>query len=100
MKTILIKCTGKFCYRQGNFRNTEAATGGALNFTEIKIHKIHWKTPMPVSFSVKLQAKPFFKCEIFKTPFLQATVSQNMKACNRWTNNMPWLGVFSEELIP
>ena len=27
---ILIDCAGKFCYRQGNFQNTEAATGGVL----------------------------------------------------------------------
>ena len=32
---ILIDCTGKFCYLHGNFRNTEAATRGALkNFTK------------------------------------------------------------------
>ena len=28
--TILIDCAGKFCHRQGNFQNTEAATGGVL----------------------------------------------------------------------
>ena len=33
--TILINCTGKFCYRHGNFQNTEAATEGFLkNFTK------------------------------------------------------------------
>ena len=38
MKAILISCTGKFCYRHGDFQNTEAASGGVLNFTGIKIH--------------------------------------------------------------
>ena len=39
---ILINCTGKFCYRYGNFQNTEAVTGGALkNFTKV--------SPMPES---------------------------------------------------
>ena len=28
--TILINCTGKFCYGQGDFQNTEAATRGVL----------------------------------------------------------------------
>ena len=33
--TILINCTGKFCYRHGNFQNTEATTGGVLkSFTK------------------------------------------------------------------
>ena len=33
---ILINCTGKFCYRHGNFQNTEAATEGFLeNFTNL-----------------------------------------------------------------
>ena len=32
---ILSNCTGKFCYRYGNFQNTEAATKGFLkNFTK------------------------------------------------------------------
>ena len=35
--TILINCTGKFCYRHGNFQNTEAATVGFLkNLTKFK----------------------------------------------------------------
>ena len=33
---ILINCTGKFCYRHGNFQNTEAATGGFLKI-QIKV---------------------------------------------------------------
>ena len=28
--TIFINCTGKFCYGDGNFQNTEAATGSVL----------------------------------------------------------------------
>ena len=33
--TILINCTGKFCYRRGKFQNTETASGGVLkNFTK------------------------------------------------------------------
>ena len=35
MKTILINCTGKFCYLHRNFQNTEAANGTVLkNFTK------------------------------------------------------------------
>ena len=33
---ILINCTGKFCYRHGNFQNAEAATERFLkNFTKL-----------------------------------------------------------------
>ena len=35
-EAILINCTGKFCYRHGNFQNTEAATEGFLkNLTKL-----------------------------------------------------------------
>ena len=27
---VLMKCTGKFCYRHGKFQKTEAAAGGVL----------------------------------------------------------------------
>ena len=74
---ILINCTGKFCYRYGNFQNTEAVTGGVLkSFTKftglipaslLKKRLRHWC--FPVNFVTFL-----------RTPFLQATVSQNMKA--------------------
>ena len=33
--TVLINCTGKFCYQREKFQNTEAATGGVLrSFTK------------------------------------------------------------------
>ena len=31
---ILINCTGKFCYRHGNFQNTEAVTEGFLKISQ------------------------------------------------------------------
>ena len=33
---MILNCTGKFCYRQGNFHNTEAATGSVLKI-QIKV---------------------------------------------------------------
>ena len=71
--TILINCTGKFCFRHGNFQNTEAATEGILrNFT-----KFTGKRLCQVFFLLKLQANFMKKetstqilfcelCEIFK----------------------------------
>ena len=81
-----MNCTGKF--RQ--FQNTEAANGGfSKNFT-----KFTGKHLCQNSFLIKLQASgpqlikketptQVFFCKLyvfFRTPFLQATVSQNMKA--------------------
>ena len=74
--TILINCAGKFCYRYGNFQNTEAATESFLK-------KITKCTGRPGALLKKrLQHK--FVCvnfvKYFRTTFLQRTVSQNMKA--------------------
>ena len=84
------RCTGKFCYRYGHFQNTEAVTGSVrksftkitgkhlcqgLFFNKVAVMKLqgfikketHWC--FPVNF-----------VKFLRTPFLQATVSQNMKA--------------------
>ena len=44
IKTIIINCTGKFCYWHGHFRNTAAAGSGILkNFTKIRErHMCHY----------------------------------------------------------
>ena len=44
IKTIIINCTGKFCYWHGHFRNTAAAGSGVLkNFTKIRErHMCHY----------------------------------------------------------
>ena len=73
-EAILINCTGKFCYRHGNFQNTEAATEGFLkNFAKLiskrlcqrpdarGLQFIKKKTPTQVLFCEL--------CEIFKSNF-------------------------------
>ena len=70
-------CTGKFCYRHGNFQNTEEATGSVL--------KIQIKTYARVSFLIKLQGLglryfPVNFVNFLRIPFHKATVSEKMKA--------------------
>ena len=48
MILIKVNCTGKFCYRHGNFQTTEAVTGGVLK-NQIKVSQNHGKTPNPWS---------------------------------------------------
>ena len=92
---ILIKCSGKLCYRHGNIQNTEAATGGVLKI-QIKVSQNSWEnTYARVSFLIKLQALdlqlylkkrlrhrclPVNFVKFLRTPFWKAAVSQNMKA--------------------
>ena len=88
---ILINCTGKFCYRHGNFQNTEAATEGSLkNFTKLIgkhlcqnlfLNEVAGLRPANL-FKKKLPHKCFSVnfVKFLRTTFLQATVSQNMKA--------------------
>ena len=55
--TILINCTGKFCYWHGNFQNAEAAIVGVLkSFTKF--------TGKPLCQSIKLQA--YFRGSLFR----------------------------------
>ena len=82
MKTILIDCTGKLCYRHGNFRNTEAATGGVLkNFT--KFTEKHLCQSFFFNKAATLLKKREL-CEFFRTPFCASDCfskheSENMK---------------------
>ena len=87
--TILINCTGKFCYRHENFQNTEAATEGFLeNFTKfigkclcqsLFFNKVAGLRPANL-----LERRLRHKCfsmnfvKFLRTTFLQATVYQNM----------------------
>ena len=59
-------CAGKFCYRHGNFHNTEAATGGAL---KIQI-KVSQNSREDTYASVSLIIVIFLRI-----PFWKATVS-------------------------
>ena len=86
---ILINCAGKFCYRHGNFQNTEAATEGFLkNFTKfigkclcqsLFLNKVGGRRPANL-----LERRLRHKCfsanfvKFLRTTFLQATVSHNM----------------------
>ena len=84
--TILINCTGKFCYRHGNFQNTEAATEGFLkNFTKFKgkhlcqsllFNKVAGLRPANL-FKKRLRRNCFSVnfVKFLRTTFLQATVS-------------------------
>ena len=85
-------CTGKFCYRHGNFHNTEAATGGALK-TQIKsFTKFTGKRPSQRLFFNKvvglrsttlLKNRLRHRCfpvKFLRIPFWKVTVSKNMKA--------------------
>ena len=84
---ILINCTGKFCYRHGNFQKTEAARGvfkSLTKFTRKHLWRV-WCTPGLWSATL-LKKRLRHRCfsvnfvKSLRTPFLQATVSQNMKA--------------------
>ena len=69
--TILINCTGKFCYGHRNFQNTEAATGGILkNFT--KFTGKHLCQSLFFNIVAGLRAAEVVSCEIceiFKNTF-------------------------------
>ena len=49
------KCTGKFCYRHGDFHNTEAATGGAPKIQIRVSQDLPENTYASVSFLIKLE---------------------------------------------
>ena len=89
--TILSNCTGKFCYRYGNFQNTEAATEGFLNnFTKLigkrLCQSLFFNKVAGLRPADLLKKRLRHKCfsvgfvKFLRTTFLQATVSQNMKA--------------------
>ena len=90
--TILINCTGKFCYWCGNFQNTEAASEAFLkNFTKfigkrlcqsLFFNKVAGLRPANL-LKKRLRHKCFSVnfVKLLKTDFLQATVSQNMEGC-------------------
>ena len=72
---ILINCTGKFCYRHGNFQKTEAARGvfkSLTKFTRKHLWRV-WCTPGLWSATLlkKRLRQMFFceLCEIFKNTF-------------------------------
>ena len=89
--TILINCTGKFCYWRGNLQNTEAASEGFLkNFTKfigkrlcqsLFFNKVAGLRPANL-LKKRLRHKCFSVnfVKFLRTDFLQATVSQNMEA--------------------
>ena len=55
-----VTSTGKFCYQDGNFQNTEAATRGVLK-TQIKVSQnSREKTYARISFLVKLKGLGLF----------------------------------------
>ena len=88
---ILINCTGKLCYRHGNFQNTEAATEGFLkNFAKFigkrLCQSLFFNKVADLRPANLLKKRLRHKCfsvnfvKFLRTTFLQATVSQNMKA--------------------
>ena len=89
--TILINCTGKFCWRHGNVQNTEAATEGFLkNFTKFIGKRLYQSLIFNKVAALRpanlLKKRLRHKCfsvnfvKFLRITFLQATVSQNMKA--------------------
>ena len=89
--TILINYTGKFCYQHGNFQYTEAATEGFLkNFIKFigkrLCQSIFFNKVASLRPANLLKKRLRHKCfsvnfvKSLRTTFLQATVSQNMKA--------------------
>ena len=89
--TILINCTGKFCYRHGNFQNKGAATEAFLkNFTNFigkrlcqslffnKVAGLRSANLLKMRLRHKGFSVNFVK--FLRTTFLQATVCQNIKA--------------------
>ena len=87
----LINCAGKFCYRHGNVQNTEAATEGFLkNFTKLITRQLcqslFFKEIAGLRAANLLKKRLQHKCfsvnfvKFLRTTFLQATISQNMKA--------------------
>ena len=87
MQTILINCTGKFCYRRGNFQNTEAAIKVVLtNFRKNLCQNLFLNKVAGLRAATLLKKRLRYRCfpvnyvKFLRTPFLQATVCQNMKA--------------------
>ena len=91
MKTILINCTSKFCYRHGIFQNTVPATGSVLkNFTKITgkhlcqslfLNKIGGLRPATLlKKRLRHRCFPVNFVKFLRIPFLQRTVSKNMTA--------------------
>ena len=92
MKTILINCTGKFCYRRGIFQNTEQATVGVLNKNLAKFTGKHLCQNLLYSKVASPALQLYYKkrlrhicfpvnfVKFLGTPFLEVIVSQNMKA--------------------
>ena len=70
---ILIIYTGKFCYRYGNFQNTEAVTGGVLkSFTKFTKRHLCQSMPQSCNFIKKrLQHRcfPVNFVKFLRTPF-------------------------------
>ena len=77
--TILINCTGKFCYGHGNFQNTEAATVGVFKsstkFTGKDLcQSLFFNILVGLQFYSKETLTQVFSCELweaFKTPFFK-----------------------------
>ena len=51
---ILINCTGKSCYRHGNIRNTEAATGDVLKI-QIEVSQNSWENTYSLGLQLYLE---------------------------------------------
>ena len=84
MKTCLNNGTGKFCYWHENFQSTEGATGVALKcFTKFSGKRLCQSLRLVTLLKKRLRHRysPVNFLKSLRTPFLQATVSQNMKAC-------------------
>ena len=91
------RCTGKFCYRYGHFQNTEAVTGSVrksftkitgkhlcqcLFFNKVAVMKLQGSLKT-LGNLIKKETHWCFRVNFVKflrAPFLQVTVSQNMKA--------------------
>ena len=87
--TILINCPGKLLYRHENFQNTEAATEDFLkNFSFIGkrlcqslfFNKVAGLGPATLKKGLRHKCFSVIFVKFLRTTFLQATVSQNMKA--------------------
>ena len=89
--TILINCTGKFCYQHENFQNTEATTGGVLRiFTKFTgkhlSQRLFCNKVADLKLATLLKQRLRRRCfpanfvRLLRTPIFETTVSQNMKA--------------------
>ena len=89
--TILINCTGKFCYQHENFQNTEATTGGVLriftNFAGKHLsQRLFCNKVAELRPATLLEERLRHRCfpanfvRFLRTPIFETTVSQNIKA--------------------